>query len=116
MNSNYTVAEAYHNGQLFDVNLNFRDAKVESAFALNQNTPNPFTHATDISFTLPGTGEATLTIMDVTGKVVFRNTANYDAGYHVMTLGADKIAAAGVLYYRLETQNHIATKKMVVLK
>lgn len=116
MNSNYTVAEAYHNGQLYDVALNFRDAKTESVFALNQNTPNPFTHATDISFTLPESGEATLSIMDVTGKLVYRNIAEYEAGYHVVTLGADKISAAGVLYYRLETQNHIATRKMVVLK
>ena len=41
---------------------------------------------------------------------------DFAKGYNVITLDVNDLNASGVLYYMLETENHVATKKMVVLK
>jgi len=70
VSSDITTAEAYNTaGELMDVNIDFTTAAVAD-FALNQNTPNPFKGETVIGFNLPAAGTATLTVMDVQGKVL----------------------------------------------
>jgi len=54
----------------------------DSEFVLYQNRPNPFSENTMIGFTLPVTQSATLSIMDVTGKVVYSLTDTYGKGYN----------------------------------
>jgi len=53
-----------------NVALDFNTTNVATAFELNQNTPNPFNGETVIGFNLPEAGAATLTVMDVQGKVL----------------------------------------------
>ncbi len=117
VNSEYTAAEAYTtSGELLDVALNFNAGEAISAdFQLSQNTPNPFTGETMIRFNLPTAGNATLTIMDVQGKVLLQNSGDFAKGANQISLNAKQLSTTGVLYYQLESADNVATKKMIIL-
>ena len=117
VNSEYTTAEAYTtSGELLDVALNFNASEVVSAdFQLSQNTPNPFTGETMIRFNLPTAGTATLTVMDVQGKVLLQNTGDFAKGANQISINSKQLSTTGVLYYQLESADNVATKKMIIL-
>jgi hypothetical protein len=121
-NSRYTEAEAYANTdgvniEVRNVRLNFANGReVVAGFELYQNNPNPFTGSTTIGFNLPEAGPATVTIFDLSGKVVKSFAGNYAKGYNEINLTSAELNNQGVLYYRLETSNHTATRKMILVK
>ncbi len=102
ISSNITRAVAYTSDlQMLDVGISF-NAIGSVGFALNQNTPNPFREFTKIGFELPGAGNATITISDVTGKVVSVLSNTYSSGTHELTINKSELGGSGVLYYQLE--------------
>jgi hypothetical protein len=111
---------AYSDGELLgQVNLVFETTTdvptVEGLpFALGQNVPNPFTDETIIGFTLPEAGQASLTISDLAGRVIFSSTSQYTAGYHEIKVRKQDLNGAGLLFYRLETDKHAAVRKMIL--
>ena len=113
-----TRSESYVSGEVSGLNLQFeQDGRVVDVnnFALYQNMPNPFTTETVIGFSLPESGDATLTIMDVTGKQLKQIRGTYTKGYHEVKLKKGEVGVTGVLYYRLENGANVATKKLVVI-
>jgi hypothetical protein len=111
-------AEAYsQNNEQLGVALQFGKAEaLANGFELKQNTPNPFNGETVISFNLPKASAATLTISDVTGRVLKSIRANYAKGANQVVLKASDFNATGVLYYTLEAEEHTATKKMIIVE
>jgi len=83
---------------------------------LYQNEPNPFLGATKISFYMPKAAKATLSIFDVSGKLVA--TRNIDAvkGTNTETFTREQLQTSGVLYYTLESGDFTATKKMIIIE
>ena len=72
-------------------------------FRLNQNYPNPFNPSTDISFSVPGNGRATLKVYNVMGQDVatlFNQTVAGGNNYHATFNGAGM--ASGVYFSRLQ--------------
>ena len=95
--------------------------KKPTELLLNDNRPNPFNAATEISFSLPEDGFAELAIFDILGNQV--NTllsGEADAGSHILTWdGTDSrgnTVSTGVYFYRLTTQNESIAKRMYLLK
>lgn len=115
INSDVAVAEAYST-DLEVMPVVFRQVGQNSAFALYQNTPNPFNNTTSISFDLPEASQAKLTIYDVTGKVLRVLDNYYEAGRHTILFNAGQISATGVLYYQLEAGDYTATRKMIIIE
>jgi len=121
LNSRFTKAEAYaENGDAREVELVFTTPDggiiTTNGFELYQNLPNPFRETTKIGFNLPEATQAILTIMDVSGKIITVITDNYTKGYHEIELTKNELNEKGVLYYRLETAEHTATKKMLIVR
>src|SRR5690606_32064504 len=119
VSSSFTAAEAYtKTGEPMNVALNFGNGVVSQAgFALYQNTPNPFKELTTIGFNLPEASTATLTITDVSGKVLKVVKAPYAKGYNEVVLKRSELGVSnGVLSYRIETGNHTATRKMIIIE
>jgi len=118
LTSYHTAIEAYGEaGNIMDIALVYNTPNtIPTGFELKQNTPNPFYGTTNIGFTLPQAGEATLKVVNVQGKVLQVISANYPKGYHEITLNAKELGATGVLYYRLEMADQIATKKMIIIE
>lgn len=85
-------------------------------FQLYQNNPNPFKEETQISFDLPADMDATLTIQDVTGKVVRVITRTFTKGNNVITLNKSDLIVSGMMYYTLEAGADKATRKMIVIE
>jgi len=112
--SEITSTEAYVSNEVRTVDLRFVDGTVKE-FALYQNVPNPFESKTIIQFDLPEAAKATLTVFDQTGKVVKEIVGDYSAGSNQVELRRSDINGSGMLYYRLESGDYSAAKKMVII-
>ena len=85
-------------------------------YNLSQNYPNPFNPSTTIKFVIPKAGKVILKIYDITGvEITELINSDYEAGYYDVELNASALAS-GVYIYRLQSNNFIAVKKLVVLK
>ncbi|NNE15880.1 MAG: T9SS type A sorting domain-containing protein, partial [Saprospiraceae bacterium] len=115
MSSEVTQAEAYVGSNLEVVNIDLRD-NTKGEFVLYQNEPNPFTEYTMISFEMPQGGSAKLSFFDVTGKVLKVIQGNYEAGYNSVKVSDEDLDVPGMIYYKLQTGEHTATRHMVVIK
>jgi hypothetical protein len=115
LTSDQAHTEAYTQSlDVLNLALNFNN-RVKEVFSLDQNSPNPFTDKTAISFSLPQAGEATFKVYDLTGKVVFTTTHVYPKGKSDVIVRAEDLPATGVLFYELESQGFKSTKKMIYL-
>ena len=116
--SNLTTAVANDvQGNEMNINLKFSTGKVAGGeFALYQNTPNPVATETSIGFNMPKEGAAKLTIYSVEGKVVLTKNIDAKAGLNNVNINKSELSANGVLYYRLETSDFSATKKMIIIE
>ncbi|MBK8965936.1 MAG: hypothetical protein IPM36_04520 [Lewinellaceae bacterium] len=77
-----TKAEAYNAGaERLSVAFRFNGANGSTiaglGFELYQNTPNPFINKTQIGFYLPEAAEATLSIFDRSGRMIFTQRGDY---------------------------------------
>ena len=116
LTSDVTRKEAYNADlEVMKVELKYRNAEADE-FVLYQNSPNPFSVYTDINFNLPENSNATLSIYDLTGKVIKVIKGQYDKGMNTIRIKKSDLNVSGVLYYRLETEGFTATRKMVIIK
>jgi hypothetical protein len=90
---------------------------IPGGFVLEQNYPNPFNPSTIIKFALAETQSAKLIIYDVLGNEVttlFNTIAEggkiYEAKFDATNL------STGIYFYRLETDNTIENRKMLLMK
>tara|TARA_R110000737_G_scaffold163458_1_gene191029 strand:- start:82 stop:975 length:894 start_codon:yes stop_codon:yes gene_type:complete len=118
ISSNMLKAEMY-NDDLETMDIEFiiegREDVLGNEFVLYQNVPNPFTESTDITFDLPISKAGTLTVFDMTGKVISRIQRTFEKGINIVTLNRADLGAAGVLYYQLEVGEYIASRKMILI-
>ena len=117
--SKVTTAEAYvgETYEIRDVVIETRDANISvDATELFQNEPNPFRTQTVVGFNLAEAASATITVFDVTGKIIVRNTINGVKGYNTVNFNANDLGTSGVLYYTLESGEFTATKKMIIIE
>jgi hypothetical protein len=85
-------------------------------YALEQNYPNPFNPATTFSIALPKSGPTSLKIFNTLGvEVATVYQGALQAGNHQFQWSAAKLAS-GVYFYRLQSGEYTATKKLILLK
>jgi len=93
-----------------------------STFNLYQNYPNPFNPSTTIEFSIPERAKVKFVIYDIFGRVVktLINDSEYEPGLHkVQWDGKDdqgKYVASGIYFYRLQANDFVSAKKMVLVK
>ncbi|MBU1650982.1 T9SS type A sorting domain-containing protein, partial [bacterium] len=89
---------------------------VITEYNLGQNYPNPFNQATTIRFDLAAETKVLLEVFDVRGhKVLTLVDQNLPSGPYQEVLPANGLAS-GIYFYRLETDDFVSTRKMVLLK
>ena len=87
-----------------------------TVYSLSQNYPNPFNPSTEIKFAIPEAGNVTLVVYDALGNQITSLVNDYlSAGNYTATWNA-KSYASGVYYYRIETNEFVQSKKMILLK
>jgi hypothetical protein len=113
INSRYTAAEAYTSQGVESVELSF-NGQANDKFALYQNEPNPFKGSTKVGFEMAEAGQATLTIMSVSGQALQVFEGDFAKGYNEILV--KDLNATGVFYYTLEADGFTATKKMIIIE
>jgi len=89
---------------------------VPAKFELEQNYPNPFNPSTTINFSLPKAAQLKINVYNMLGELVQTIAeGNYEAGYHKVDFNAGNLSS-GAYIYRLENENFILTKKMILIK
>ncbi len=92
------------------------NAGLPNVFSLKQNYPNPFNPTTTIGFSLPQAGKTTLRVFNVMGQQVAKmDLGQLKAGVFEVTVDGSQLSS-GVYFYRLNSGQFSATKKMMLLK
>jgi hypothetical protein len=116
--SEVTKAEAYiEDMEVAGINVQIGAGSKDQipGITLFQNIPNPFETQTIIPFELTTSASAQLTVFDVNGKVLLVVHLEGQAGYNEYELNVDKLTKAGVLYYQLESNKEVATRRMLMI-
>lgn len=85
-------------------------------YELVQNYPNPFNPSTVIRYQLPKAGNVKLIVYDILGREVaklideFQNDGRYEVKFDASNL------SSGVYIYRLEANDFVDSKKMLLVK
>jgi len=97
---------------LEDINQNI----IADDYQLLQNYPNPFNPNTSISFSIPQAGLIKLTVYDILGNEVAILVDDYlSAGHYTTSFNAPGLSS-GVYIYRIQTENFVKAKQMILLK
>jgi len=106
------------NGETTDLGIGFTsfEAPTTGDDALMQNRPNPFVDQTVVSFVLAKGGQATLTFTDVSGRIIKVIDQDFAKGYNEIQLSKADLPEDGIYFYRLESGEFSAVKKMTLLK
>jgi hypothetical protein len=92
------------------------DTPLPRVFDLGQNSPNPFSQATELRYDLPQGCHVTLEIYNSLGqKVRSVVDAPQGAGHHVISWDADGLSS-GIYFYRLRAGDFEETNKMLVVR
>jgi subtilisin-like proprotein convertase family protein len=120
ISSALTKAEAYtQDEEVLNVGLQFTEnGKVVATegFEMYQNKPNPFSESTTVGFNLPEASNVSLTIYDMSGRIVKSYDNSFSKGYNAFEVKTVDLGSTGVFYYRIDTPTHSGTKKMVIVK
>ncbi len=92
------------------------NGNIVTDYALGQNYPNPFNPATTIAFAMPEPGLATLYVYNQLGQQVAELVNGFqEAGRHHINWNASNMPS-GLYMYRLEVNNTVQIKKMLLVK
>ena len=87
-----------------------------SAFAVAQNSPNPFNPTTTIGFSVPDAGDVSVDVFNVAGQKVDTIASEFmSAGSHSATWDANGFSA-GVYFYTVKAGSFTKTMKMTLIK
>ena len=85
-------------------------------FLLKQNYPNPFNPSTSIRYSVPRSTIVVIKVYDILGNEI-ETLVNEEKpiGIYEITWNAENLPS-GVYFYRLQTDNFVEIKKMVLLR
>ncbi|MCZ7615307.1 MAG: C25 family cysteine peptidase [Ignavibacteriaceae bacterium] len=92
------------------------EVEIPLVYSLEQNYPNPFNPSTTIKYSLSEDGFVKLSVYNLLGEEVTTlvNTEQKSGRYEV-NFDASKLAS-GIYMYRLESNNFLSIKKMILIK
>jgi len=94
----------------------FNQDILPTSYSLEQNYPNPFNPSTEISYTLPESGNVELKVFDLNGREVDVLVQEHQsAGSYRLRLDGAHMSS-GIYIYTLSTGNVHLTRKMILLK
>jgi predicted CXXCH cytochrome family protein len=97
------------------------DNTVPQTYSLDQNYPNPFNPTTTIKYSIPKEGNVKIQVFDITGRLVTtlvnanEATGTYSVTWNGRNSGGQAVSS-GIYLYRLQSNDFVSVKKMVMLK
>ena len=117
LNAQKMIAEAYTtDGAIQKIELVFKAPVEATNFELLQSYPNPTSAWTTIGFKLPDSADYTLKIIDLNGQILKEVSGVGARGLNQLKIQTKDLAVKGLVYYQLQTNMELATKKMIILK
>jgi hypothetical protein len=123
ISSDFISAEVYTTSlEVFALNLDINnvgnnDEEAVYTNTLFQNVPNPFSDITTVSFNAENDGKIELSVMDISGKVIYQTNNNYSKGQHQVVITKDQLnGIAGVYYIQMKSNHVTSTKKMIMIE
>lgn len=103
------------------VSVEQQNGQIPATFELKQNYPNPFNPTTQIGYQINKSGHVTLSVYNLLGQKVktLVNELKAPGYYSVVWDGKNDSGyniPAGVYFYKLEMENNVQVKKMMLLK
>jgi hypothetical protein len=97
------------------------EPSVARSFKLLQNQPNPFNPTTEIRYEIPADGIVQLKVYNTLGQEVATLVDQYQpAGSYRILFNSQNSRGAplssGLYFYRLQFGDHVASKKMILMK
>lgn len=115
--SDSVLSPEYYDSSLIADRLGWRIDRVESGdFEVFGNSPNPWSHETNIEFIIPQNGSVEIRVTDVTGRMVYNKTSYFDAGRNSIKLTNNQLDVAGVLICELKYQHEVKNIKMLNIR
>ncbi|MDF1699390.1 MAG: T9SS type A sorting domain-containing protein, partial [Saprospiraceae bacterium] len=113
--------EAYleENLEIGTIDLEWRNEEAEFAselMVLEGNHPNPWRSNTEIDFFIPQNGNVTLTVTDVSGRIVMNQSQVFNAGGNSYNVTNEDIQMKGLLLYKLTYDGQVVTGKMIKIE
>ena len=119
INSDVTKAELYtesFNVEKINLVMYDRQMPINNELEVFQNEPNPFSESTSIAFSIPKRQKVSLSVFDANGRLMDYQSEYFDKGINEFIINALDIKSNGILFYRVESQSSIITRKMIVVK
>jgi hypothetical protein len=92
------------------------DNQIPNKFSLGQNYPNPFNPSTRIQYQVSSNSQVNLKVYDVLGNEVATLVDEYKpAGNYEIEFSAENLSS-GIYFYKLQSNNFVETKKMILLR
>ncbi len=114
--SGWTDVTKFKTAQDTILSVNNKNSNIPKEYYVEQNYPNPFNPTTVISFGLPKSGITTLKVYNILGQEVAVLVNEYlDAGNYKFEFNGNALAS-GMYVYRLQSQNYVSIRKMLLLK
>jgi predicted extracellular nuclease len=90
---------------------------IPTEYSLEQNYPNPFNPSTTIQYSLPEAGTVNINIYNLLGENVrtIINNSTQAAGSYKAVFNASSLPS-GIYFYRLEVNDFVQVKKMILMK
>lgn len=98
------------------VSIDDLNSELPSTYALSNNYPNPFNPTTTINFSIPEQTNVKVIIYDALGNQVdvvaneVKSAGNYSVKWNAVNY------ASGIYFYKLETDNFVQVRKMILMK
>ena len=112
----YRLKQIDNDGQFEFSSIVEIDFSKPSGFKLNQNYPNPFNPVTSITFQIPVKAIVTLNVYNIVGKVIATLLeGEVEPGCYVRNFDGNDLAS-GVYFCKLQANEFVEIKKMLLLK
>jgi subtilisin family serine protease len=103
-----------------DIDIN-EYSPIPESFNLANNYPNPFNTSTKIKFSIPEISEVEFSVYNILGQIIeHKNLGKFEPGIYTITWSDRRTdnteLPSGLYFYRIKTNKHSQTRKMVLLK
>jgi hypothetical protein len=98
------------------IGINNYTSSIPKEYKLYNNYPNPFNPTTKIRFDIPKNSLVRIEVYDVTGREI-QNLVNNElkAGTYECEFSGFKYSS-GIYFYKLQADNYVSVKKMILVK
>ena len=104
----------FHLGSITGVSKN--ELTIPRNYSLSQNYPNPFNPSTTIEYSIPKSSFVSLKVYDVLGReVVTLVDEEKSQGNYLVVFNA-KGLSSGIYFYRMQAENFVEIKKLILMK